>query len=149
MASLVNLFVEWDDRYRVGVPAIDRQHRYLIAIIRELQEAMAAGTTTEVLATLIRRLVTYTHYHFAYEEGLYGEKEYSGIREHRKLHKHMAEQVSRLEQSVKAGKLRVGAPVVAFLQRWLTEHILGEDLEAFHEVLLKESDPPMEEMPKS
>jgi len=137
MSSLNTFFIEWEDQYSVGVPAIDQQHRYLITIIRELQEAMVAGRTAEVLSTLIHKLVTYTNYHFTYEETLYHKQGYAEIEDHKKLHGRMVAQVMKMEEAASAGRLRTGAPLIAFLKRWLTDHILGEDQQAFQKVLAR------------
>jgi len=124
-------FVEWDDRYSVGVQPIDQQHRFLIQKIRDLQEAMAAGTAREMLAPLINNLVTYTEYHFAYEAKLYAERGYADLERHLELHAAMVKQVTDMGNALKSNKLRAGAPVMAFLRHWLIDHILGEDMFAF------------------
>jgi hemerythrin-like metal-binding protein len=126
-----SFFVEWDDSYSVGVEAIDQQHRFLITRIRDLQEAMAAGEAGAMLAPLIRNLVTYTKYHFAYEERLYAERGYGDIQHHKEFHSDMAQQVMKMGNALKNGKLNAGAPVMAFLKHWLVDHILGEDMVAF------------------
>ena len=36
-------FVSWKPQYSVHIDAIDRQHQALVAMIRELQEAMEEG----------------------------------------------------------------------------------------------------------
>lgn len=136
MPSTNALFVEWDDRYSVGVYAIDQQHRYLVTIIRELQEAMVAGRASEVLLPVIRKLVTYTNFHFAYEEKVYRAHGYGLLEDHRKFHRRMVDQIVKMEEAAKSGRLRAGAPLMAFLRGWLIDHILGEDQHAFQEVLL-------------
>lgn len=124
-------FVNWDDSYSVGVPEIDRQHRFLILKIRDLQEAMADGSTGAMLAPLIRNLVTYTRYHFSFEGRLYAQRGYPDIRHHLELHAQMSRQVTKLGIALKDGKLHAGTPVMLFLQRWMVDHILGEDMIAF------------------
>jgi hemerythrin len=124
-------FVEWRESYSVGVQDIDHQHRFLILKILDLQEAMASGTTGAILTPLVHNLVTYTRYHFSYEARLYAERGYGGIRRHLELHAELARQVTELGISLKNNKLRTGAPVMAFLQHWLVDHILGEDMFAF------------------
>lgn len=123
--------VKWDDSFSVGVPEIDQQHRFLILRIRDLQEAMVAGSTGAMLAPLIHDMVTYTHYHFAYEGRLYAQRGYADIQRHLELHAEMALQVSKLGTALKENRLRAGTPIMVFLQRWLVDHILGEDMVAF------------------
>jgi hemerythrin-like metal-binding protein len=131
MEALDRFFVEWDNNYSVGVPAIDQQHRFLILKIRELQEAMAAGSAGVMLAPLIHNLITYTNFHFAYEERLYAERGYRELPSHKELHGELARQVTEMGNDLKSNRLRAGAPVMAFLQRWMVGHILGDDMFAF------------------
>ena len=133
MSSALSYFVEWEDRYSVGVPAIDRQHRVLVSMIRQLQEAMASGSTRELLVPLAHKLTTYTVYHFQWEEQFYQREGFSQIEAHRVLHRHMADQVSRMAQASHEGRLKAGTPILIFLQHWLIDHILGEDKGAFAE----------------
>lgn len=126
-----SFFVEWDNSYSVGVPAIDHQHRFLIHRIRDLQEAMAAGSAGEMLAPLIHNLVTYTKFHFAYEERLYADRGYVNIQHHKEFHSDMTRQVAEMGNALKNKKLNAGAPVMLFLKHWLVDHILGEDMVAF------------------
>jgi hemerythrin-like metal-binding protein len=129
--DLNRFLVRWDPSYSVGADEIDRQHRFLIFKIRDLQEAMAAGSAAGMLAPLIHNLATYTRYHFAFEGRLYGERGYPDLDRHLALHAHLAQQVTDLGTALQSGKLHAGAPVLAFLQHWLVDHILGEDIEAF------------------
>jgi hemerythrin-like metal-binding protein len=124
-------FVEWNDRYSVGVPTIDQQHRFWIRRTRDLQEAMAAGGAGALLAPLIQNLVTYTRFHFAYEERLYAERGYKDIQHHKERHADMTQQVAELLNALKSNKLRARAPVMAILKHWLVDHILEEDMVAF------------------
>jgi hemerythrin-like metal-binding protein len=124
-------FVEWDTSYSVGVAAIDQQHRFLIGRIRDLQEAMAAGSAGAMLAPLIHNLITYTKFHFAYEEQLYAQRGYADLQRHKEFHSDMARQVVEMGNSLKTSKPQARAPVMAFLKHWLVDHILGEDMVAF------------------
>jgi len=131
MKILNSFFVEWDDRFSVGNAEIDQQHRFLISKIRDLQEAMAAGSAGAMLAPLINDLGTYTKYHFAYEEQFCAERGYGDIQRHKKLHSDLARQVAEMGDALKNNKLHSGAPVMAFLKNWLVDHILGEDMAVF------------------
>jgi len=133
VSSGLSYLVEWEDRYSVGVPPIDRQHRVLVSMIRQLQEAMASGSTRELLVPVAHKLMTYTVYHFQWEEQFYRREGFSRIEAHSGLHKHMADQVIRMAAAAHEGRLKAGRPILVFLQHWLIDHILGEDKGAFAE----------------
>ena len=60
----------WRPEYSVHIDAIDRRHQALVAMIRELQEAMEEGRGRASQDTLIERLVAYAGVHFRFEEDL-------------------------------------------------------------------------------
>jgi hemerythrin len=56
-------FITWKPQYSVHIDAIDRQHQALVAMIRELQEAMWQGLGRVFQQELIDQLVAYTNVH--------------------------------------------------------------------------------------
>ena len=60
--------VNWTDKLSLGITEIDNQHKKWIAIINDLNDAMRAGKSTEVLGEVFKRLIDYTEYHFKAEE---------------------------------------------------------------------------------
>ena len=68
-----NYFVSWRPAYSVHIEAIDRQHQALVALIRQLQQAMWEGRGRAFLDALVDRLVQYTYGHLRYEENMLTE----------------------------------------------------------------------------
>jgi hemerythrin len=58
-------FMDWNDRFVLGVDAMDRQHRGLIASMNRLYDRNAAGAPAQELLTLIDNLAELTQLHFA------------------------------------------------------------------------------------
>jgi hemerythrin len=60
----VMALITWNDSLSVKVAEIDEQHKKLIAMINELNDAMRLGKGKDVLGKIVNGLVTYTTTHF-------------------------------------------------------------------------------------
>lgn len=121
-------FIEWQETYSVGLPEIDTQHRRLLSVINQLHDAMKMGGKAAALETVMNELVSYTRYHFAYEERLMEAAGYAGLAEHRRRHSAMVAQVESFQMAISSGHASVSLQLMAFLKSWLTRHILETDM---------------------
>jgi len=119
----------WKEAYSVNVKEIDDQHKKLIAMINELNDAMAAGKAKEVLGEILARLVSYTASHFANEEKLMQTNGYEGFQDHKAKHEKMTVKVLDLQSQYQQGKAAMTIEVMNFLKNWLDKHILGTDMQ--------------------
>jgi len=122
-----NYLIEWQPEYSVGIDAIDTQHQALVALIRQLQEAMAEGRGRAFQHSLIERLVAYTIGHFHFEENLMRAHGYESLAEHAGLHRVLTSQVREIQQRIHDGAVVSNASLMLFLRSWLTDHIMQED----------------------
>jgi len=122
-----NYHLSWQPGYSVGIDAIDRQHQALVALIRQLQEAMEEGRGRAFQYTLIESLVAYTNRHFRFEEDLMGEHGYESLAEHVEQHRVLTRQVCELRQKIHDGGAISNASLMLFLRNWLTDHIMQHD----------------------
>ena len=120
--------LSWKAQYSVNVKEIDDQHRKLIEMINELNDAMAQGKAKDVLGEILDRLVSYTAGHFALEERLLQTHGYEGYQEHKAKHEKMTAKVLDLQRQFKAGQAAMTIEVMSFLKNWLDKHIVGTDM---------------------
>jgi hemerythrin len=124
-----NRLVEWDDRYSVGIPLIDEQHKELVRLTNELYEGCLAGeeTARDYFMTAVKGTVDYVKYHFGMEEKLLQNSGYPELAEHKREHeafiKHIVDEV----QSFNAGKKFVPNVFVRYLKDWILSHIAVAD----------------------
>lgn len=128
----------WNEKYRVNVKELDDQHRVLIGLVGQLDDAMREGKGKETLGLILGKLVDYTKTHFAAEERLMKACGYPEYHEHRLIHEKMAAKVIDLQHQFKAGKVMLSLEVMKFLTDWLQKHILGTD-KKYSPFLSKES----------
>ena len=111
-----NYFVSWKPQYSVHIDTIDSQHQALVAVVRQLQEAMWEGRGRAFQQTLIDRLVAYTKRHLRFEEEMLGEQGYEFLAEHVAQHQALTSQVCELQQKIHEGKTVSNAVVLLFLR---------------------------------
>lgn len=120
-------FLQWDEKYSVGVSELDEQHKQLIKILVELYEAMQAQKANEILGQIISKLVNYTKVHFSTEEKYMQQNNYPGFLEQKREHENFTAKVLAFKSDFDSGKTAMTVSITAFLKDWLTNHILLSD----------------------
>ena len=121
--------IEWNDTLKIGIGVIDGQHKQLVKLTNELNDAMKAGKAKEALSGIIASLAQYTVTHFADEEGYFDKFSYPGRTIHKKLHADFVAKVTGFQKDLDGGKIALSIDVVKFLAQWLKDHICGNDKE--------------------
>jgi hemerythrin len=121
-------YMEWSDKFSVGVDSVDRQHQRLVTMVNELFDAMKAGHGKDVLEKTLDSLVQYTVYHFSYEEKLFADTGYPDAERHKHEHEDLTKQALAIQEKVRSGaSFALSMEVMEFLKNWLVNHILGSD----------------------
>ena len=121
--------INWNDSLSVGVAEIDRQHKNLIAMINELDNAMRVGKGKDVIGRIVDDLIIYTATHFRIEEKYFAQFGYPGAEKHKKEHAAFVKKVADFNNGFGKGKLALTTEVMSFLSDWLKNHIMGTDKE--------------------
>ena len=119
--------IVWDKRLETGHGKIDEQHKALVEIVNRLHGAMKQGKGKEELGGILVFLKDYTVTHFAMEEQLMAQHNYSGAVKHKQIHAELVHQVADLVDKFQKGTATLTLPVMNFLEDWLVQHIQGED----------------------
>lgn len=117
----------WNDNLSVKVAEIDQQHKRLIAMINELNDAMKVGKGKDVLEKIVSSLITYTATHFKTEEKYFTLYRYPDAENHKKEHVAFVQKVSNFKEGLEKGKMSLTIEVINFLSDWLKNHIMGTD----------------------
>lgn len=119
--------VTWSDSLSVNVAEIDQQHRNLIAMINELNDAMKQGKGKDVLGQIVNRLISYTATHFKTEETYFAQFGYPDMENHKKEHAAFVRKVLSFKEGFEKKELSLTIEVMRFLSDWLKKHIMGTD----------------------
>lgn len=118
---------EWDDSLSIGVPEVDAQHRRLIAMLGEVEDAVRDKRGAQIAADALKRLCDYVVEHFAAEEALMDPDTYPDYDRHMSAHMDGTDKALEFLQAVNEDKPVDMEAFLAFLAQWVREHIMGMD----------------------
>ena len=124
-------FVVWEDRYVLGIPEVDAQHKELFSLTNELYDACCQGSeiAQSEFRDVIHKAVKYVGYHFSSEEKLLADANYPKLAEHKKEHERFVKKVLEGVRDFENGRSFVPNTFVRFLRDWILEHIAVSDRE--------------------
>ena len=121
--------LSWRDDYRVGIPLIDTEHQYLIALINEFHDKHASRVTRPLATMVLNRLVSYAEQHFKHEEALMREVGFPRLAHQQRLHEKLYFSIFVLQEEMSRENAVADGKTMRFLRHWLLDHILDEDME--------------------
>ncbi len=123
--------MKWSDEYKIGIPAVDSQHRRLFELIRELNEALQAGLKGSDVEKLIIALDQYKTRHFQLEEKHMKECGYPGLAEQQKAHNFFMDRFKEIGEEL--GRTGMTPAIVKTIQGeladWVKDHVTGLDMD--------------------
>jgi hemerythrin len=124
--------VKWDETLATGWRFIDEDHARLVAILNEVERAVAAGGGGDddeeaAIQTAIADLVAHCHFHFAREEAAMRKSNFAGLADHKAQHEHMRAQILGLERRAAAGGRISPEDIADVVKEWLGGHVRRED----------------------
>ncbi len=125
--------IVWRDAMAVGAADLDADHKRLLALLNASEKAVGEQAL-EVGARLFELVADYAQTHFQREEVFMLSSGFSGYERHKRLHRAMTEEARQLWRGyLSAGEDKARLPHLVslrdMLNRWLTEHVLGEDMQ--------------------
>jgi NNP family nitrate/nitrite transporter-like MFS transporter len=119
--------ITWDDKFRVGIEAIDYQHTRMMRLINEIDEMVQQGKTYEQFAPVLNDLFNYAGRHFEHEEKLLEKNHCPDLESHKKAHVYLLKELSGWKKKVAKAKSEEMAEHMVFLRIWFPGHILNVD----------------------
>ncbi len=123
--------IEWAAAYSVNNEAMDGQHQRLFKAVNELYDSINSATPDARQALqCIKFLTEYTRTHFADEESLMRDRNYSGLTAHQAEHELVLKQLRGFERliTVATRESFVEDDMILFLLGdWLLDHVLSSD----------------------
>lgn len=116
--------IKWSERFSVGVPAVDHEHRGLIALVNSLQRALLGGGTEAEIERALGELMRAISAHFALEEKFMLQHRYDGLPEHKADHEHLLDELRDLMEGRAEGPPEV---LASRLGDWFAVHFQTHD----------------------
>lgn len=121
--------IEWSDDIKLGVPAIDADHRRLIDLTNTFLTAVEDELLMPQLAAILGELIHQTQTHFQAEERLLDQCSYPQLTSHRVKHGHLLVEVYMLHErfSHPEADSMLAMETALYLKHWLLDHIVASD----------------------
>lgn len=119
--------IPWKSEYNITIKSIDDQHKVLVDLMNELNNAMLYEKGKNEIMRIVKGLVDYTEYHFNYEEGLLKKYSYGDFDNHKKLHIKFVDEIKNVQKELEKGEKEMSKDIMDFLKNWLIQHIMGTD----------------------
>ena len=120
--------IVWGQVLSVEVDEIDEDHRKLVAIFNILNHAMEEKASPDYLAAVLEELINCTVWHFSHEERLMLKYGYPEMPAHKAVDQQLISGAKALQAKIVQADNRIVDEDIEYLERWLTEHILTDDM---------------------
>ncbi len=124
-------FIQFRKHLILEIPALDREHATLTAILNELAQIVTQTVVDAKgrrrIPELLRQLDTDTAAHFEHEEGVMEGTGYPALAEHRREHLMLHAELKAFIKDVVEGREELGLATLNALKFWLIDHILNAD----------------------
>ena len=111
----------WDSKLMIGSGVIDNQHKVLFDLIKDLNNATAAGANMKVLDTLLGVLLNYAYQHFEIEERYF--RNHADFTRHCLEHYQLIKKLNSFIIDFRNNRYKGEKTPSAFLEHWLLDHI--------------------------
>jgi len=119
----------WKEEFSVGVTEMDEQHKKLLAMINRLIADQNVLTAPETIADLLTEMTDYAQEHFRAEEYLMSEYAYDKKDAQAEQHKAFLQKTMAFCSATDVGPNILSVALLEYLQTWLINHILKEDMQ--------------------
>lgn len=124
--------IDWNDEFKLGLPAIDAEHKELLAVCNQFLDAVQAQVPVWQLADILQAMIVGARAHFRAEEHMLDRHGYPALAAHKAEHDRLLVQAEALKiRYDDAGQeeemSRLTTETATFLQTWLLDHIRAND----------------------
>lgn len=119
--------IRWSEKFSVGVPVFDEQHRRLVEMINQLFDAARDDRAPEAFLKLRQRFLEYAATHLRQEEAALRAVNYPDYAQHKLEHDRY---VTRVRELLSEGPdVATTHDLLRFLKEWWVWHIQESDKE--------------------
>ncbi|MGQ7793657.1 bacteriohemerythrin [Faunimonas sp. B44] len=124
--------IEWQDRYSVGIEAVDHEHREMIDLINTVHAELLAGTGGHTIASFLGDVLKGISAHFALEERFMREHGYDQLAEHKSEHERLLDALRDIMDSFESDPEGASRLLSRQLDDWFTVHFATHDARLHH-----------------
>ncbi|MBI9103804.1 MAG: hemerythrin family protein [Spirochaetales bacterium] len=122
------MFIIWiDDKHSIGIPEIDEQHKQLFILTNQIYDESQKEVKDRNLIPVLKRIYSYTNYHFSSEEGMFKKYGYAKYLSHISKHREFTQRLKVYLQDYRDKPNYTLDEPLDFMVDWIVTHIQGED----------------------
>lgn len=87
------MLIEWRDEFKIGIPAVDHEHRQLVELINALHARISDKSDSAVVEGFLADLFSEISAHFALEEKLMRDLTYDQTDAHKAEHERLLDEI--------------------------------------------------------
>lgn len=125
--ELSSMSVDWSDMFECGHPVIDKEHKKLLDLVKQLPQAQSDGTFLENLDILVKEISA----HFRSEEEILSGLSYKDYVFHKDIHSEIEASALRLIDRYKKGAVTEEELILKMIQSYIMGHLITEDIKFF------------------
>ena len=114
-------YLDWNPTYKTGIAGIDYEHRRLVKMLNDIHEFIAEKVDSSNIRDVLAEFYTQASAHFALEEAIMQDENYSNLEEKRHIHHRLLDQVREIMEIYEAGGQQSVAKLPGTLKEWLLE----------------------------
>ncbi|MGA9031597.1 MAG: bacteriohemerythrin [Sulfuricaulis sp.] len=119
--------IEWDDKYSVGVAAVDHEHRELIGLVNEAHNRLMRPGGEEAVMDFLGEIFARISAHFALEEQIMRARNYDQYDTHKADHERLLEEIRDMMDDYEDGESFSEELLAQQLQAWFAGHFRSHD----------------------
>jgi hemerythrin-like metal-binding protein len=119
--------IKWREELKIGIDAVDNEHRELIELINGLHDVMQVGADQVQVVDLLGEIYAQIAAHFEHEEEIMRESQYADYAIHKEDHETLLYDLKDIMDEVEADGRFDAAMLAGDLNRWFTDHFTEFD----------------------
>lgn len=128
MSNTPQPFFRFENRFLVGIEALDDQHKQIVTQVGELYASIIAKDPLDLHLELLTRLVNLTNTHFFTEEQVLRARAYPGYRRHKAAHEGLVHNLTEFREQIAIGERELTIEYANLMKLWLLDHFIEFDL---------------------
>jgi len=121
--------LNWNNQLVLGIDSVDDQHKHLIDLTNQLDEAVAIGADRDTIIKIVNGLIDYTVYHFQHEDQLMSAAHFNPTMHaiHEAEHNEFVAKMMVVQLEVRTDVNAISEDLMDYMVNWLYHHILNTD----------------------
>jgi hemerythrin len=126
------LLLHWTKESSVGISRFNEQHKRLYLLVEKLYQNLQNPGERTLLGELLGELYAYSVSHMTDEEDVLEYFNFPELQSHKNEHREFKKRIREYMDDFDSGNTAIATSIFAFLQEWLSGHMLGTDRHYTH-----------------